>query len=380
MRVVLLDDEKAMHLIMKRMLAKIEGVEVVGSFTNAASAEAFLSGNEADMIFMDINMPRENGVAFAQRLRESGREIKLVFVTSHTEYALSAFDVYAYDYMVKPVVQERLQHTVRRALAEARGGREEAAGAAASEPRVHINCLGRLEIRSVRQGLVKWKSSKSAELCAYLILQRGSLVSRARLIEDIFGGMPRKNAEVYLNTTAYQLRKLLDAIGMKESLHSDANHYALNLSPAQVDLHLFEAGCRELAVVDQTNLDRATELERTYVGNLFGDLDYPWAWSEIERISQMYAAFAQRLSLALMNAGDSQRAIRLLAKLAAHNELDEETVKLYMQALAMQHNREALTRLYARYADTLQEEMGVRPSVELSRLYASLLAELDAAE
>lgn len=380
MKVLIVDDEKAMHLIMKRMLAKIEGVEVVGSFADTASAEAYLKGDAVDLIFIDINMPKESGMAFAQRLRAGGREVKLVFVTSHTEFALAAFDVYAYDFMVKPVVQERLQQTVRRAMAEASDGKGNAGSKEAPRPQVRMNCLGRMEIRGAQGELVKWKSSKSAELCAYLVLQRGSLVSRARLIEDIFGGMPRKNAEVYLNTTAYQLRKLLEAIGMKGCLHSDANHYALNLTLAEVDLHRFEEGCREMAAIDTSNLELAIELERTYVGTLFGDLSYPWAWSEVERISQMYASFALRLGRALLDRGDTPSAIRLLAKLMGYNELDEDTVKLYMRALALQHNREALTRLYAKFSDTLQEELGVQPSTEVTKLYGQLLTQLEAAE
>src|SRR6476620_12467313 len=102
MKVVIIDDEKAMHLIMKRMLGKVGEVEVVGSFQDTAAADSYLAKHDADMVFIDINMPRESGLEFAQRLRESDRKMKLVFVTSHTEYALSAFDVYAYDYMVKP--------------------------------------------------------------------------------------------------------------------------------------------------------------------------------------------------------------------------------------------------------------------------------------
>jgi DNA-binding NarL/FixJ family response regulator len=117
-KVVIIDDEKGMHLIMKRMLAKVVGVEIVGSFLETSTAYSFLTNHDVDLIFLDINMPKESGLEFAGRLREAGRQMKIVFVTSHKEYALSAFDVYAYDYMVKPVVQERLQHTVQRAVSE----------------------------------------------------------------------------------------------------------------------------------------------------------------------------------------------------------------------------------------------------------------------
>lgn len=378
MRVVLIDDEKAMHLILKRMLAKIgDGIEIAGSFTDTASAEAFLSGEEVDMVFVDIQMPRDNGFAFAQRLRERGSEVRVVFVTSHTAYALPAYDLYAYDYMVKPVVQERLQKTVLRAMAELGRETSRQESAAGVLPQAQINCLGRMEIRSSTLGLVKWKSSKSAELCAYLLLQRGSLVSRARLIEDIFGGKPLKNAEIYLNTTAYQLRKLLDTVGLKGSLHSDPNHYALDLSLAQVDMVRFEEECRELASIDESNLEQALELERMYAGSLFGDLDYPWAWSEVERLSLLYSGFAQRLCVALLNLGDASAALLLLGKLSLHNELDEETFRLEIRALVMQHNREGLIRRYKEYELMLREELGVGPSMEINQLYAESLDSLN---
>jgi RNA polymerase sigma factor (sigma-70 family) len=118
LRVVIVDDEKAMHLIMTRILEKTDKVEVVGTFQETRTAFAFLQVNEADIAFIDINMPRESGLDFAKRLRELYTNMKLVFVTSHKEYALAAFDVYAYDYMIKPVSKARVMETVERVLVE----------------------------------------------------------------------------------------------------------------------------------------------------------------------------------------------------------------------------------------------------------------------
>jgi len=123
MKVAFIDDEKAMHFIMTRMLSKIDEVEIVGSFQETETAFSFLTSNRVDLVFLDIHMPRENGLDFARRLRESGWQKKIVFVTSQKEYALSAFDVYAYDYIVKPISQERLRTTVQRALYENRDDR-----------------------------------------------------------------------------------------------------------------------------------------------------------------------------------------------------------------------------------------------------------------
>ena len=124
MKVLIIDDEPAMHLIMKRMLAKLDQVEVVWSFQETASAFVFLTQNKVDLLFVDINMPGENGLDFSKRLRESDYTTNLVFVTSHKEYALPAFDVFAFDYIVKPISEERLQTTIQRVSAEIVSDRE----------------------------------------------------------------------------------------------------------------------------------------------------------------------------------------------------------------------------------------------------------------
>ena len=59
------------------------------------------------------------------------------------------------------------------------------------------------------------------------------------------------------------------------------------------------------------------------------------------------------------------------------NELEEGTVKLHMKALALQKNKEALNRHYVQFTETLQRELGVSPSHEVTSLYRDLMAELD---
>jgi two-component system LytT family response regulator len=375
-KVVIIDDEKGMHMIMKRMLGKVDEVEIVGSFKETSTAHSFLTNHDVDLIFMDINMPKESGLEFAGLLRESGRQMKIVFVTSHKEYSLPAFDVYAFDYIVKPVNQARLHQTVQRALSEMsseKGSVEHDSSAML----VKINCLGGLDIRSVQNVIVKWKTSKSAELFGYLLIHKGRLVSRARIIEDIFGEMPLKNAEAYLYTTVYQLRKLLDTYGLKESLHSDSNHYALDLTQVLLDMLSFEEGCKQMVEVNETNIEQALELEQLYTGDLFGDRAFPWALSEVERLWLMYTTLTHQLCRVLLNKGDTQTATRLLTKLTAHNELDEETIKLSLKALALQKKKEALMRQYHHYSETLYKELEISPSPEVAGCYSQLLAEFD---
>ncbi|MBW7461240.1 bacterial transcriptional activator domain-containing protein, partial [Paenibacillus sepulcri] len=94
-------------------------------------------------------------------------------------------------------------------------------------------------------------------------------------------------------------------------------------------------------------------------------------------LSQMYSSFSRRLCTALLSRGDAPTALRLLMKLTAYNELDEETIKLLMKALALQKNKEALVRQYLQFMEMLHEEMGISPSYEVNELYKQLLSDLD---
>lgn len=117
MKAVLVDDEPVMHLIMRKMLEKYSELTIVGSFSNAKEAEAFLDANEdIDLAFLDISMPGGSGLAIASKLGDKGRKTQVVFVTSHKDFALEAFELSVLDYLVKPVTQERLGRTVSRAL------------------------------------------------------------------------------------------------------------------------------------------------------------------------------------------------------------------------------------------------------------------------
>lgn len=114
MRVILVDDEKSMLLIMKKMIDKIPETEIIGAFQSSCEAFRFIKENRVDIAFIDIKMPQEGGLDLARRIMWEFETIDIVFLTAYKEYALDAFDVHAMDYIVKPVSQERLEHTIKR--------------------------------------------------------------------------------------------------------------------------------------------------------------------------------------------------------------------------------------------------------------------------
>ncbi|WP_139991125.1 response regulator [Paenibacillus paridis] len=378
MKVILVDDDSVMHLIMRKMLMKVPEVEVAGAFTDTQSAAAFLSENaDIELAFVDISMPGENGMTFAARIEQTGSGVQIVFVTSHKEFALKAYELSVVDYLVKPVSQERLERTVNRTLAGRRALRsmtlEDSNAKVANE--IMITTLGDFSVRN-DSGRVKWISSKSAELFAYLLLNRGKRIARVRLVADIFGGMSKENADKYLNTTVYQLRKSLEPLGLRESIRSENDGYALELNHAVIDYEKFEQRSSQWETVTDSEVDSILQCEKLYTGDLFGSKAYVWAIHETERLAELYAAFVKRVSESLLSLQNTAAAMKLLLKLNARNPLDETVVRLLMKLHAQEGNKKALNVQYTDYVKILNRELGIRPSKELLHLYDSLVVDM----
>lgn len=89
-----------------------EGVKVVGKLNNAGDARDWLTNHAADVVFLDIHMPGENGFQFLSSLLT--QDFKVVFVTAYNEYAIQAIKASALDYIVKPINIDELRAAVEK--------------------------------------------------------------------------------------------------------------------------------------------------------------------------------------------------------------------------------------------------------------------------
>jgi two-component system, LytTR family, response regulator len=99
---LLIEDDSQARNILQKFLEDEEKVFVVGSLDNTLQAEEIIMKHNPDVIFLDIHMPYESGISFATRLKESGDETLLVFTTAFGNYALDAFQLKPFDFLVKP--------------------------------------------------------------------------------------------------------------------------------------------------------------------------------------------------------------------------------------------------------------------------------------
>lgn len=99
---LIVDDDKSARLILRKFLEINGNVIITQSVSTTDEAMQSIEAILPDVIFLDINLPKEDGLKFAQRLRKNNIEIPIVFTTAYKNYALEAFSVKPLDFLVKP--------------------------------------------------------------------------------------------------------------------------------------------------------------------------------------------------------------------------------------------------------------------------------------
>lgn len=113
LRTLLVDDEPPARDLLRRLLAPhAHQIEIVGEARSVADAAAKCAALRPDLLFLDVQMPREDGFALLPRLAAPPPAV--IFVTAYDEFAVRAFEVNALDYLLKPITAERLARSLQR--------------------------------------------------------------------------------------------------------------------------------------------------------------------------------------------------------------------------------------------------------------------------
>ncbi|WP_058485006.1 LytR/AlgR family response regulator transcription factor [Defluviitalea phaphyphila] len=113
-QVILVDDERPALEELEYMLEKYENIEVVGTYTDPLIALKEIKRKKPQVVFLDISMPEIDGFSLAKEIIKLNFKVNIVFVTAFDEYAISAFEINAVDYILKPLCEERLDSTINR--------------------------------------------------------------------------------------------------------------------------------------------------------------------------------------------------------------------------------------------------------------------------
>ncbi len=113
MKALIIDDERLARNELRRLLKDFPEIEVVGEARNADDAFTQIQELQPELIFLDIQMPGDNGFQLLEKLDDAPL---VIFTTAYDKYALKAFDVNALDYLVKPIEPKRLSAAIAKVV------------------------------------------------------------------------------------------------------------------------------------------------------------------------------------------------------------------------------------------------------------------------
>ena len=114
MKGIIVEDEYLSREELKYFIKNYSGIEIVGEFDDGLDVLKFLQENEVDAIFLDINIPSLDGVFLAKNISKFAVKPYIIFITAYKEHAAEAFEIEAFDYILKPYSEDRIISMLRK--------------------------------------------------------------------------------------------------------------------------------------------------------------------------------------------------------------------------------------------------------------------------
>lgn len=116
LRLMIADDDPSMRLILRKAVETMQGIELVAQAKTGNEAISIVAKETIDVAFLDVDMPGLNGVEVAKLVVDINPKCAIIFITAHEDYMKDAFELFAFDYIMKPFKLERLHKTIHKLI------------------------------------------------------------------------------------------------------------------------------------------------------------------------------------------------------------------------------------------------------------------------
>lgn len=292
--VMIVEDEGHILKYMQKKLTTFDEFQVIGAFATPEEALAAFDGIQPEVVFLDIEMPRMNGIELARRLLDRKPDLHIIFTTAYGQYAVNAFEVEALDYLMKPIVDDDIARVIRRLKKAAKGSQPHKDGGAGTML-FPVRCFGCFEVRDHQQQVVGWPTRKAEELFAYFLVHQGRPISKWELLELLWNDMAEERGLNNLYNTIYRIKQVLKKLTTPATIKNINDAYVLESEQVLSDLGYL------LLLLEKENNDPVLPVEEivvlvfSYTTPLFGMRDYLWSLSIQEYVAGLYRTLCRRL-------------------------------------------------------------------------------------
>lgn len=226
MKILLVDDEKLQLARLEESVRSVVPSADIVTYTNPVLALSENKNTKIDIAFLDIEMPKLNGIQLAKALKNINPKINIVFVTAFDRFALDAMKMHASGFVTKPVNQEKI-------FEEINGLRYPVE--LTPTKKLQIKCFGNFEVFHDGQPL-KFAYSKSKELFAYLVDREGSAIN----INELNAVLWEEDHTSYLRNLISDIQKTLAKIGASDVFIKRHNECYIDTSKVDCDAYEYK--------------------------------------------------------------------------------------------------------------------------------------------
>lgn len=276
MRAIAVDDEELGLSRIVRLLRESEYLSYIKGYTRSKEAIENADIDNADIAFLDIEMPEIDGLMLAEMLMERNPKIEVVFVTAHDKYALQAFEVHAIGYLLKPIQLDSIKQKLERVLLRQNNIK------VVKKPRKLYIKIFKYFLVSENEDMkntIEFRTEKTKELLGLLLSYQGKPISKDKIIYMLWPDMEIERAAKNFHTTCYYVRKIIKNLGISNFILRKENGYSINVDYVDSDLNNF---CNAIKEISKKNpkIEYIKTAFFEYSGNYFESEDYAWAYEE----------------------------------------------------------------------------------------------------
>lgn len=370
--VILIDDEKLALERVCDLLKKYPDINVIGMFQNPLHALEEIKKNVPDVIFLDIQMPEINGLELANRIQEFQEDIKIVFVTGYDRYAIEAFELFALDYLIKPIQSKRLEKTLQRIDTSHQSNRS----TNYRYKQILLSCFEEITFFNSENDEIpiKWRTRKTLELFAYLLHNRNKFVSKDTLMDMFWPELPIDKGYQQLYTTIYHCRNSLMKANISDILIKNVSNigsgYMLQTGKSIVhEIDNWRLDTEKITFIDDDQLSTYEKLFYQYEGDYLGSYDFYWSMTHADKLKRQWLKLGKLLAAYYKDQQDYSQAITIYSNVQKIcPELEESYFELMKLFSIKKENREVDIQ-YKDLSNILEKEFDIEPSTKITNWY-----------
>ena len=358
-KAVIVDDEPPSLRKLRKQLLASGMVEVTGAFLKPADALGFLCENQADAVFLDVEMPDMDGIELANRILDLQGNISLVFVTAYNQYAVEAFRLNALDYLLKPVSTDRLKETLNRIVS----GKV----TPTNSMELRVRCFGRFQVLFGTEE-IKFRTEKAEMLMAFLIDCGGNYISRNKIIDSLWEDFDGDRAIMHFNTTLHNVKKALVHFGVQVEIQYEKGNYRLETKALDCDYLKFLDFKKTTSNACVSTIRSYENIVSLYAGEYLSGWNLDWAGGRRLMLEEQLFEYLLDIAQYYRETGKYKQEIKWLKYGLPHEPLHREMNYRLIEALLLSHEQALATKYFELYRNGLRKRLETEPDTKFQML------------